>query len=114
MSKISFFLVLFVGVCILSMSAPVQSTELILEEVEGGYIIENWEDTTIIDYPEPEEKVEEHREEDIEEAKVEEQVEEHVEEVKPVEEVKEEPSSKTNYVRKGVKKVIKINKSAGK
>ncbi len=45
MVKVSYLLGLTAGLCFLSTSAFAQ--ELILEETEGGWIIENWEDTGV-------------------------------------------------------------------
>jgi len=45
MVKVSFLLGLTAGLCLFTSSAFAQ--ELILEETEDGYIIENWEDTGV-------------------------------------------------------------------
>jgi len=45
MVKVSYLLGLTAGLCFLSTSVFAQ--ELILEETEGGWIIENWEDTGV-------------------------------------------------------------------
>jgi len=53
MPKLSFFIGALIGLG--ALSASVYAQELILEEVEGGYLIVNWEDTVVIDYLPPEE-----------------------------------------------------------
>jgi len=59
MTKLSVFLIAFIALSTLSFSVSAQDdVELILEEVEGGYIIINWEDTKVYDeapeeYPAP-------------------------------------------------------------
>jgi len=62
MAKLSFILFALIGLCTLTFSVSAQAgdnsdVELILEEVEGGYIIVNWEDTMVYDEAPEEEPV---------------------------------------------------------
>jgi len=102
MRKSSLALILAIA-CFFVFTAPTQAQadipELILEETEGGWIIENWEDTGVEDQlPEEEEvveEVEEYPEEVTEEVEEAEEGEEGAEEEEGQEEAQEETSGST-------------------
>jgi len=99
MRKSSLALILAIA-CFFVFTAPAQAQvdipELILEETEGGWIIENWEDTGVEDQISEEEEVveaEEYPEEAVEEV---EEAEEGQEEAAEAEEGQEEAQEETS------------------